>query len=144
MSGDPSFYSAGTCHAAVRDGTSVQFYRDGATYGIAKTLPANFTPDFVNRRPITMMNRSEISPGEGYAGHCSLGLVWNRPLDAAAMKRVFLNPNALFVDGTGRIVTHRAFGIADSGGGGGGGADINQSARTRHLLHAAHRAYARR
>lgn len=96
VSGDPSYYNAGTCHAVTREDTSVQFYRDGEAYGTVKTLANNFTPDFSNRRPITMMNRSEVSPGDGYAGECSVGLAWNRTLSPAEIRMVFLNPWQVF------------------------------------------------
>lgn len=68
-------------YAAVRNGASVKFYRDGgAPTAVTGSLGANDVPDFTNRRPLVVLNHNHADPGEGAIGSCNVVLIFNRAL----------------------------------------------------------------
>lgn len=91
------FYTNGKTQAygVTRSGGRARYYAGGVQVGADAAITAG-SPDFVNRRPPVLFNRSSDSPAEGTTGQAAVVLVWNRELSPEEWKSVNDNPWQLF------------------------------------------------
>lgn len=84
-------------YGATRSGTRIRFYNDKNQYGADATITAA-SPDWANKQPLVLFNRSNSAPGEGMSAHAGLVLVWSRELTPDEWASIAQNPWQLFAD----------------------------------------------
>lgn len=91
-----------TTYAATRNGAAVVFYRNGLRHSTAD-YATNNPVDVSNAQPVTLMNHSSTSNGEGAVGVCDMAAIWTRTLTPLEMEWLQVEPYAMLMPQTPRL-----------------------------------------